>query len=225
MTNAGRLNLPAIEASLRALQFDFEAVNATLSSPRDPLTDEVLHRLLLGYGYVDDLLANNIDLFAAGNSRHLLEINLLVLCGRDELTRDECRQLVEATEERFYANHDGGVGELISWVRMMRAETVWRQAASAYIHILSQPQLFIEGNHRAGSLIMSWILARAGKPPFVLSVENAKAYFDPSTLAKNARKNTLNMMLRRPKLMKRFADLLKVEAQPAYVLQPREAWR
>jgi hypothetical protein len=29
---------------------------------------------------------------------------------------------------------------------------------------------------------MSYILVRAGKAPFVLTVDNAKAYFDPSTL-------------------------------------------
>ena len=201
------------------MQASFDAVNATLATPRDPLTEDVLQRLLLGYRYVDRLLADNVDLFAAGNSSCLLEINLLVLCGTDQFTRGECGQLIEATEERFYGHHDGGVGELISWTRMMRAETVWRQAASAYIHILSQPQLFIEGNHRAGSLIMSWILARSGKPPFVLSVNNAKAYFDPSTLAKNARKNTVNMMLKRPKLMKRLADLLEQDAEERYIVR------
>jgi Fic family protein len=82
--------------------------------------------------------------------------------------------------------------------------------------VLSEPQLFIEGNHRTGALIMSWLLAREGKPPFVLSVDNAKAYFDPSSIAKSLRKHSLRMMLSRPKLLKRFAALLKNGAQSAH---------
>jgi hypothetical protein len=47
---------------------------------------------------------------------------------------------------------------------------------------VSEPQLLIEGNHRTGALVLSYILAREGRPPFVLTAENAKAYLDPSTL-------------------------------------------
>jgi Fic family protein len=102
---------------------------------------------------------------------------------------------------------------------LMAGESVWRRAAAAYIQVLSEPQLFIEGNHRTGALLMSWILARAGKPPFVLSVDNAKAYFDPSSMAKSLRKHSLHMMLSRPKLLKRFAALLKDGAQKTHLLR------
>jgi len=216
---ARRLNLNAIEASLRAVQADFDAINRTLSVRREPLSDEVVGFLMDGYRGVDKLLATGLDLFSLGNSREVLELNFLVLCGTDDRTRDECRQHIQATEEHFYANGDGGIGSLITWVQGMNGESVWRRAASAYIHILSQPQLFIEGNHRTGSLIMSWMLAREGKPPFVLTVENAKAYFDPSTLAKNARKHTVKMLLERPKLVSRLAHLLKSEAEKEHVLR------
>jgi hypothetical protein len=220
MARARRLNLIAIEASLRAVQADFESINATLDTPRDPLSDEVLERMLLGYEQVDRYLADGLDLFAPGNSCSLLELNVLVLCGRDERVRDECASQIEATKEHFYENTEGGVAALVDWVRGLNGAPVWRRAASTYIHILSQPQLYIEGNHRTGSLVMSWTLARDGKPPFVLSVDNAKAYFDPSALVKSSRKHSLRLLLTRAKLVRRFAELLKGDAEKIHLDGP-----
>jgi hypothetical protein len=218
MSKPLRLNLIAIEASLRGVQANFAAINETLATPRDPLSDRVLDQMLLGYDFVDWMLSQRIDPFASGQSRHLLELNFLVLCGRGTARRHECAQQMDATEAHFYSHGDGGVEALVDWVRGLRGETVWRRAASSYIHILSRPQLYLEGNHRTGALIMSWMLAVEGEPPFVLSVDNAKAYFDPSTLVKNARKHTLSMLLQRPKLVKRFAGLLKTDGEVEHVL-------
>lgn len=220
MPKAKRLNLSAIETSLRAVQADFEQINTALDTPRDPLSDEVLERMLLGYWQVDAYLADAVDLFALGSSPLLLELNIRVLCGLDASVRAECASQIEATKEHFYANTEGGVESLVNWVHGLNGVPVRRRAASTYIHILSQPQLFIEGNHRTGSLVMSWMLARDGKPPFVLSVENAKAYFDPSALVKSSRKHTLRMLLERPKLVKRFADLLKDDAEKIHLDGP-----
>jgi len=217
MPKARRLNLDAIETSLRAVQADFGRINASLDTPRDPFSNAVLERMLQGYQLVDDYLAADLDLFAPGGSSLLLELNVRVLCGLDAAVRAECASQIEATKQHFYAKGDGGVESLVTWVRDLNGAPVRRRAASTYIHILSQPQLFIEGNHRTGSLVMSWILANAGKPPFVLSVENAKAYFDPSALVKSSRKHTLRMLLERPKLVKRFADLLKDDAEKIHL--------
>jgi hypothetical protein len=67
---------------------------------------------------------------------------------------------------------------------------------------------------------MSYMLAREGLPPFVLSVANAKAYFDPSTLVKETKKHGLRRLIRVPKLRKRFAELLKEHAEERYLLPP-----
>jgi hypothetical protein len=217
MAKPRRLNLEAIETSLRAVQADFAHINATLETPRDPLSDEVLERMLLGYEQVDRYLTEGIDLFAPGNSGKLLELNILVLCGRAAEMRKESATQIKATRAHFYGKSDGGLESLTAWVRGLNGAPIWQRAASTYIHILSQPQLFIEGNHRSGSLVMSWILANAGKPPFVLSVDNAKAYFDPSALVKSSRKHTLKMLFARRKLVKRFADLLKDDAEKIYL--------
>jgi hypothetical protein len=53
-------------------------------------------------------------------------------------------------------------------------------AAEVYVAILGNLQLFIEGNHRKGNIISSWISMYHGHLPFVLSVENAVEYFIPS---------------------------------------------
>lgn len=212
MPKPRRLNLSEIEASLRAVQADFDRINASLSTPRDPLSDRVIGYMMLGYEQVDRLLAEGNDLFRVGLSGCLLGLNHLVLCGEGAAQRADCRQQVKATAAHFYDHGDGGVEALINRVRILDGESVWRRAAGVYIQVLSQPQLFIEGNHRTGALIMSWMLAREGRPPFVLSVANAKAYFDPSELVKNARKRTLKMLVERPKLIRRFAELLKSEA-------------
>jgi hypothetical protein len=96
-------------------------------------------------------------------------------------------------------------------------ESAWRRAAGIYVRILSRPQLYIEGNHRTGALIMSYILGRAGKAPFVLTVDNAKAYLDPSTLIKEMKKTATNMLMKLPRMKKRFARFLEDHADAQYL--------
>jgi hypothetical protein len=213
-----RLDLNAIERCLREVQGDFDAINATLDTPRDPLSDEVISNLMLGYRYVNTLLTAGINPLARGNTRHLLELNKLVLCGTDEKTHQHYAPLIAETERRFYDDANvGGVRALMGYLADHKEASAWQRAAGAFIHILSQPQLFIEGNHRTGSLVMSYVLAREGKPPFVLTVGNAKAYFDPSSLAKVCRKRSIRALFEMPKLRKRLASLLKDTANREFL--------
>jgi hypothetical protein len=208
-----RLNLSAIEASLRQVQSRFDRINATLDTPRDPLGDAVVSNLLAGYAYLDSLLASDLDPLARGHSRQLLRLNFLVLNGACDPAVEECAKQLNETERRFYDDANiGGVRALMNYLADHRSDGVWRRAAGAYIQILSEPQLFIEGNHRTGALIMSSLLCREGKPPFVLTVRNAKAYFDPSSLVKGCRKRSLRALVAIPKLRKRLANLLADEA-------------
>jgi hypothetical protein len=213
-----RLNLTAIEASLRAVQDDFDRINRTLSTPRDPMTETVRRNMMDGYRTVDDALASGLDPFEIGHSQWLLELNTCVLCGRDVGRRREFSRHIASTQQHFYDQEGAGIGGLMEWLAHHRDDNVWFRAAGVYVYILSRPQLYIEGNHRTGSLIMSYILAREGQPPFVLSVENAKAYFDPSTLVKDARKHSLDMLFTMPKLKKRLARLLKGNGARDYLV-------
>ena len=204
-----RIDLARVERSLRDLQRRFEAVNRSLASPREALDDEVLANLLAGYAYVNRMLAEGVDPFRRGQHGHLLELNTIVLCGTDPAARLRFHQHVEATEAHFYETPGGGIREIMDWWERHPGDDVWCKAAGVYIHALSEPQLYIEGNHRTGSLIMSFLLVRAGKPPFVVNADNAKGYFDPSTLIRMTRKHTLKALWQLPKMKKTFAAFLK----------------
>ena len=83
--------------------------------------------------------------------------------------------------------------------------------------MLSQPQLYQEGNHRTGSLIASGILLQNGCPPFVLTRQNAVAYFNPSSEIKFADKRTIRGKLRLPKYQHEFRKFLQQNINQAYV--------
>jgi hypothetical protein len=145
---ASRLNLPQIESALRAVQTNFAGINATLSAQCDAMSDEVRVNMMAGYRCIDDALANGVDLFELGSSRRLLELNILVLCGVDEEKRKDFARHIAWTEQRFYQQEGGGIGALMEWLQRHNGGDVWTRATSVYIHILSRPELYVEGNHR-----------------------------------------------------------------------------
>jgi hypothetical protein len=214
------LNLDAIEASLRNLQAHFPYINELLRSRRDSLEDGVVANMIAGYGFVDSLLAQGINLLAMGNLKFFLELNALVLFGRDAAERSGAALEIAATERRFYDQEGGGIREVVEWYNLHRARSPWQRAAGVYISTLSEPQLFIEGNHRTGALVMSYILAREGFPPFVITTENARAFFDPSTLVTETRKRSYIALFRLPKITRYFAEFLKQQADPRYLIAP-----
>jgi hypothetical protein len=216
-----RLNLSAIESCLRDVQKEFPRINEHLKSHRDAMVDAVVANMMAGYAFVDRAIAERTDLFAMGNSRHLLELNHLVLCGNDPEKRRDLAAHFEATERHFYAEEGGGVRDIMEWYALHGSATVWKRASGVYIRVLSEPQLFIEGNHRSGALIMSYLLVRERQPPFVLTVENAKAYFDPSTLIRQTKKHSFAMLVRMPKLKRRFARFLQDQADERFLSYAR----
>jgi hypothetical protein len=216
----GLLNLPAIEASLRRVQQGFESINQQLTGQRDPMSDEVVENLLAGYAYVDILIEWDIDIFAKGKHKYLLELNNIVLCGPDQELRAEFAQHIKATYDRFYEEPGGGIEDMVEWRANYLSESVWKLAAGLYVRALSKPQLFIEGNHRTGALLASYVLLKAGKPPFVLTVENAVAYFDPSTVIRNIDKLGPMALFRLPGIKRRFARFLEDQANPDYLTAP-----
>jgi prophage maintenance system killer protein len=176
--------------------------------------------MMAGYRLVDRLLTQRVDLLAMGNLKLFLEINALVLFGGQEAARAGAAFQLAATEQRFYDQEGGGIRDVVEWYDLHRANSVWRRAAGVYISILSEPQLFIEGNHRIGALVMSYILAREGRPPFVLTAENARAYLDPSSLITETRKHSLVALFRIPKSKRYFANFLKEQADRKYLIAP-----
>jgi hypothetical protein len=212
-----RLDLKAIEQSLREVQREFPKINELLHSRRDSMTDAVLENMLAGYTFIDRAVADSVDLFMLRHVTALLEINHVVLCGVNPQIRQEYQNHIEATTQRFHEQEAFNINDILRWYYRHEKETSWKRAAGMYVRILSQPQLYIEGNHRTGALIMSYILLRDGKPPFVLTVENAKAYFDPSTLIKQTTKTTTTMLMKLPGMKKRFAAFLHAQANEKYI--------
>ena len=210
------LDLQSIEASLRGVQREFHLINKLLKFSREQMDGEVVENLISGYALINDLLEANIDLFALGSSAYLLELNTCVLCGTSEEKRCEYHKHIAASNRYFYERTDAGIHDLYEWNTLQRHEPVWQRAASVYIRILSEPQVFIEGNDRTGVLVMSYILAKEGQPPFVLTAANAKAYFDTSAQIKNLPRNGLENLFRLPRLKARIAGFLEEQALTRY---------
>jgi hypothetical protein len=212
-----RLDLQAIEQSLRDVQREFPKINEVLHTRRDSMTDTVVDNMMAGYAFVDQAIADDVDLFELSNIVGLLELNHLVLCGLDPTLRLEYHQHIAATRRRFYEQQPYNIDNILRWYHQHVSESPWRRAAGVYVRILSHPQLYIEGNHRTGALIMSYILARDGKTPFVLTVDNAQAYFDPSTLIKQTKKTATTLLMKLPHMKKRFAHFLEQQANAHYL--------
>lgn len=214
----GVLNLPAIEASLRDVQQRFDAINSHLAGQREWMSDEVIKNLLAGYAYIDILVDWGIDVFAKGKHKYLLELNNIVLCGPDQELRAEFSHHIEATRSRFYEEPEGGIEEIVEWRSRRLSESVWKLAAGLYAQTLCRPQLFIEGNHRSSALIAGYLLLRDGKPPFVLTTENATTYFELSSAIRNIEKRGISALFRLPGLRRRFARFLEEQTNPNYLL-------
>jgi len=182
------------------------------------MDDSVIRNMVAGYALVDEVAAGRIDLFAMGNLKYWLELNTTVLCGTDPVERAQYARHRQLTEERFYEEQDGGIRDIVEWYQGRGGESVWTRAAGLYIRLLSRPQLFVEGNHRTGALVISRILVGEDEPPFVLTPDNATTYFDPSTMIKNIEKQGLAMRFRSPGLTKQLATFLAENADRRYLL-------
>jgi hypothetical protein len=207
-----KIDIDAVEASLRAVQADFEQINESLHMRREPLRDQIVVNMLDGYRYLNDLIGEEVSLLSRQGLPHFLELNHIVLCGVDLRTRQDFRGHIQATSERFYGQKEFSIKHLRKWADGHKNVSPWKRAAGAYVLHVSQPQLFFEGNHRTGALLMSSILVRHGKPPFVLTVDNAKGYFDPSSLIKLTKKDYMGKYYKLPKIKKKFADFLEGQA-------------
>lgn len=213
-----RLNLAAIEATLLHVQQDFPRLNTEMDAERSFFQHKVLINMVAGYRYVDAAIAAQVNLFARGHSKDILELNNIVLYGTDPQRRIRYSKSLQYNEKHFY--QPGGIGDLMETYHMHRHESIWKLAAMIYLHMVSQPQLFIEGNNRTGALLMSYLLVRKGKPPFVLTVDNAKSYFHPSALIGKSKRHSISMFFRMQKLKHYFARLLKEQADPHFLLPP-----
>lgn len=206
--------MTAIESALRGAQ---RAFNASGGHTRDALGEPVVENMLVAYGFVATLAEQGVDPLSMGHARHLLELNALVLCGTDPERRARYADHLAATERRFYEEPGAGVGDLVETMALNAGDDAFERAAAAYMRMLGRPQLFIEGNHRTGALVIASVLLLAARPPFVLTASNADAYFTASSAFRNLEKNGLGALLRAAGLRRDFARMLRAEVRPEYL--------
>jgi len=106
----------------------------------------------------------------------------------------------------------------MEWIEFHSSDDIWKRAAGLYIHIMSRPQLFFEGNHRSAILIVSFILGREGCPPFVLTPLNAKPLFDQTKRLSDLRKNSVRALIHLPKLRNQLASIFKATLVQRHML-------
>ena len=203
-----RLRLGRIEEELLDVQQHFPSINAVLRSRRDDFTDTVRQNMIAAYQFLDAIVQDGVDLFSDEGLEALLHLNHLVLLGRSYEPRAFSGH-ISATRKQFFTNFRRYVKPIRRWYRKHGTENPYKVASQVYVGVLSQPQLYQEGNHRTGSLIASGVLLQSGCPPFVLTRRNAVAYFNPSTEIKFTDKRSVRGKLRLPKYRREFRDFLQ----------------
>ncbi len=182
-----KFNLVEISKSLIAFGKNFNKINSQLDIKREDFTREMVLNIVESYNFLNTLLEKNIDLFSAGGLYSLLELNHIVLCGTDPKKRFEYHTYIMETRKRFQEN----IKPILKWYKNEKEKAgPFKLAAAFYIQALSQPQLFIEGNHRTENVILNYILITFDKAPFIIGVDNALEYFNLSSKIKFSSKNS-----------------------------------
>lgn len=211
------LNLALVERSLRGAQANLSAQGAASQGYRDQLDDRVIANMLAGYRYVDAAVAAREDWLATGQSGSVLKLNNLVLYGAAALTKGFTNKAAQANEAHFYKAPPGGFGEFVEQLGMAIKTTPYSLATEAYLRILTPPQLFLEGNHRTGALLMSYLLLWDGLPPFVLSHSNYRQCFSLSARLREYHKSSLSLLLRRHRFRTILSTMIATSSDPAYL--------
>ena len=217
-----RLDLGAIEQSLAGVQRDWQRIESELSKrsigKKDaPFNSQLKASMIAAYGHLDTLLRDGVRPFSQDGIREICRLNEFVHYGDDKALMREYRHAIAVNEEKYYRN----IRPIVKWhdSHMKGEPHPLKVASEVYVAILGYPQLFIEGNHRTGSIIASWIDLYHGHPPFVLSCENAISYFEPSAEIKSfADKSTWIGKARLPKYNKIFKRFWESHIDWQYVL-------
>jgi len=197
------------EVLAKWMVIDDELDDLKIGRKDTPFDQTLMENMLCAWEYLDYFMRKKKHgLLSREGGPDMLEINHRVHYGVDYVQRDEYQKALAATTEKF-SRYIVPIRKYYKRKTSLKASTN-KIAAEVYIAILGQPQLFIEGNHRSGSVIASWINLVDNKPPFVLSVENAVAFFKPAGEIKKFNKRSM------------WRSLTKL---PAYKKDFKKFWR
>ncbi len=154
---------------------EFDRINEVISCKRDKFDSYIARNMLHAYHHLNRHFAANPGGVML-SWKELLELNMLVHLGADADRRHDYYGFVRQTEERFEERFPN----VMKWFdrHEHKDEDPYKIAAGLYVRILSQPQLFIEGNHRTGSLVANYYLMLKGQNPFVMTVDNAVEFLN-----------------------------------------------
>lgn len=209
-----RPDLKKIEKSYSEVVRNWEKIDNTLDElgigrKDTPFDDTVMQNMLLAWEYIDHFIRKKgYRLISRRGYSDMLEINNLVHYGVDQAMRKEYKKAIAANAEKFSMQ----VPPIRKYYenKMEKGCDVDKVAAEIFISILGMPQLFIEGNHRSGSIIASWINLANNKPPYVLTVSNAVAYFVPAQeIKKFDQRSVWRSVTKLPKYKKAFKKFWK----------------
>jgi hypothetical protein len=218
MAKTLELDISEINRSLLKVENNWDDINDLLEKfhigRKEVFDSELRERMISAYEFVNQLLEKGTEPFS--NESILLELNHLVHYGRDSSLRREYKTSLQAAKEKF----DKHIPVIRQWYREHEKHDSHplKIAAEIYVGIVGPPQLFIEGNHRTGSVISSWIDLYNGYPPFILSPDNAIAYFEPSSEIKSfTNKSTWRGRNQLPKYKKSFREFWEKYIDKKYI--------
>lgn len=206
-----RPNLKRIEESYQSVLKHWQEIDNLLDHTKvgrkdQPFDKKLMENLLHGWEYLDFVIRKrDYSLFSDKGGPDMLEINHRVHYGSDTELRNEYAKATQATTEKF-------TRQVIPIRQYYKKETkkntsTYHIAAEIFISIIGMPQLFIEGNHRSGSILASWINLVNDKPPFVLTRENAVSFFRPAQAIKSFNKKSLwRSVTELPKYKREFKE-------------------
>lgn len=210
----GRLDLTTIDAAVQDTM-------AHLPSGDEGDAEAQSRRLMEGYRYVDQLLADHVEIFAYGQAHHLLELNHRVLCGTTPERRTQFANHIAETEHWFYDRADAGISELDGWYARHRSRDRLTLAGAAIVQVVSRPQLFIEGNKRTAVLIASYLLARDGYPPVVITPEHHAEFTALTDRAARIERRGLVGSLQATLATRRLVDFLRETGEQRMLCEPQ----
>lgn len=212
---SAQFNIATIEHDLREFQRNFHQINDRLAMRREDLTDTMAEQIVDAYRFLNDLLRRDMDLFTPAGLHALLEMNHIVLCGSDTATRSQYYQHLNETRKSFLKR----IKPIKEWVLRKRGDgNPYKLATGFYTRMLSQPQLFLEGNHRTGNILLNYLLVSRRAAPYVISVDTAARYLDLSGDIKFTNKeNSLDSTMRMPGHSKRFRLFLEEHGSERYL--------
>jgi hypothetical protein len=206
---AFRPDLKQIEVSYNRLLKNWQEIDHSLELTKvgrkdQPFDTLLMENMLIAWDYIDFFIRKkDYSLLSVNGGPDMLEVNHRVHYGDNDPLRYEYRKAIAATTEKFSRQ----VVPIRNYYRkkMKQSTSAYRMGAEVFVAIVGMPQLFIEGNHRSGSIIASWVNLVNEKPPFVLTVENALAFFKPAQEIKKFNKRSLwRSMTKLPKYKQDF---------------------